>query len=56
MEPKLGSMDFVGKSGTNMNVCWQTNWDLGCSLYVKMVGLTFLVAVHGRSAEHMGAH
>ena len=23
----LGSVDLVGKSGTGMNVCWQTNGD-----------------------------
>ena len=30
MEPALGSVDFVGKSGTNMNVCCQTNGNLDC--------------------------
>ena len=29
MEAELGSVDFVGKSETNMNVCCQTNGDLG---------------------------
>ena len=42
MELKLGSVDFVGKSGTNMNVRWQTDGDEGCYLYVKMVGVTLL--------------
>ena len=51
MEPKLGGEYFMGKSGTNMNVHWQTNGDKGCSLHVKIVGLTFLVAVHGCSAK-----
>ena len=53
MEPELGSVDLVGKSGTDMNVCWQTNGEWDCPLYVKIEGLTFLGAVHGRSAESM---
>ena len=27
VEPELGSVDFVGKSVTHMNVCRQTNRD-----------------------------
>ena len=27
VEPELGSVDFVGKSGTHMNVCRQMNGD-----------------------------
>ena len=27
VEPELGSVDFVGKSGTHMNVCGQMNGD-----------------------------
>ena len=56
MKPKLRSMDFMGKSGTNTSVHWSTNGDWGCSLYVKKVGVTFLVVVHGRSAERVGAY
>ena len=28
MKPELGSVDLVGKSGTDMNVCCQKNWGL----------------------------
>ena len=35
MKPELGSIDLVGKSGTE---CVLAN-KKGCSLYVKMVGL-----------------
>ena len=40
MEPELGNVDFLEKSGANMNMCWQTNGEQGCCLYVKIVGLT----------------
>ena len=30
MEPEQGGVDFVGKSGTNMNVCCQTSGNLDC--------------------------
>ena len=55
MEPKLGNVDFLGGSGTNTSVHGSTHGDWGCSLYVKRVGVTFLVVVHGRSAERVGA-
>ena len=42
MKPELGSMDLIGKSGTVINVCWQTNGGYGCSLCIKMVGLTLM--------------
>ena len=56
MEPKLGSVDIFVKSRTNTSVHESTNGDWGCSLYVKRVGVTFLVVVHGRSAERVGAY
>ena len=42
MEPEQGSVDFDGKSRTNMNVCQEKNGDLCCSLHIKIVGSTHL--------------
>ena len=42
MEPELSSMDFVGKSGTNIIVCHQTNGNIGLLLHIKIVEPTVL--------------
>ena len=42
MEPELSSVDFVWKSGTNMNMCRQTNGNLDCSKHLKIVEPTLL--------------
>ena len=42
MKPEKGSVDLVGKSEKDMNMCWQTNGGYDCSLYIKIVGLTLL--------------
>ena len=47
-KPGLGSAEFVWRCGTKKNMCWQTSGDYGCSLCVKIVGLTFL---HGGSSS-----
>ena len=41
MESELGSVDFVRKSGTNMNVCLQVNLKLACSLHIRYLGQPF---------------